>query len=160
IQLYSLLALTLFIGGGFAFNCPAWEDSLRLMVPPPDLPQAFSLNTIAYNLARNIRPSIGGGVVAGCGADYAFSSNLLSYAVMVAVLMRWKARPTGRSDKHRVFPAIGKAVSYVAANSALRRVLMRSLAFGFGSISFQALLPLVAREQLRGSETTFGMLFG
>lgn len=160
IQPYSLLALTLIIGGGFALNGPAWQASVRLMVPPPDLPQAISLNTIAYNLARSLGPAIGGVVLAAWGAEYAFAVNALSYAVMVAVLMRWKARPTGRSDKHRVFPAIGKAVSYVAANSALRRVLMRSLAFGFGSISFQALLPLVAREQLRGSETTFGMLFG
>ena len=160
IQPYSLLALTLIIGGGFALNGPAWQASVRLMVPPPDLPQAISLNTIAYNLARSLGPAIGGVILAAWGPEYAFGVNALSYAVMVAVLIRWNARPTGRPDKHRLFPAIGKAVSYVAASSALRRVLMRSLAFGFGSISFQALLPLVAREQLDGSETTFGMLFG
>lgn len=160
IQPYSLLALTLIIGGGFALNGPAWQASVRLMVPSSDLPQAISLNTIAYNLARSLGPAIGGLVLAAWGPEYAFGVNALSYAVMVAVLMRWNARPTGRADKHPLFPAIGKAVAYVAASSALRRVLMRSLAFGFGSISFQALLPLVVKEQLRGDETAFGMLFG
>src|SRR5690606_3645115 len=64
IQPYSLLALTLIIGGGFALNGPAWQASVRLMVPPPDLPQAISLNTIAYNLARSLGPAIGGVVLA------------------------------------------------------------------------------------------------
>jgi MFS family permease len=40
------------------------------------------------------------------------------------------------------------------------RVLVRSFAFGFGAISIQALLPLVARDLLEGGAMTYGLLLG
>ena len=54
----SLLACTLAVGCGTALNGPAWQASVRMQVGPADLPQAISLNTIAFNLARSVGPAL------------------------------------------------------------------------------------------------------
>ena len=157
---WSLLGLTLLIGGGFALNGPAWQASVRMQVPHRDIPQAISLNTIAFNLARSVGPAIGGLLLSFWGAELAFTANAASYLVMIVVLMRWRPRATGRADKHPVFPAIVEGLRYCISSSPLRRVLARGFAFGFGIVGFQALVPLVAREQLQGDEFDFGLLLG
>ena len=160
VEPWSLLGLTLLIGGGYALNGPAWQASVRLQVPHEDLPQAISLNSIAFNMARSVGPAIGGVLLSIWGPKPAFTVNTFTYLVMIVVLMRWKPQATGRSDKHSAFPAIMEAVRFCFASSPLRRVLGRSFAFGLGIIVFQALVPLITREQLGGDEIDFGLLLG
>ena len=157
---WSLLLMTLLIGCGFALNGPAWQASVRLQVPHEDLPQAISLNSIAFNMARSVGPAIGGVLLSLSGPKLAFTVNALSYALMIAVLLRWRPRATGRRDKHAVFPAIGAALRFCANSSPIRRVLARGFAFGLGATAYQALIPLVVREQVGGNETDFGLVLG
>ncbi|WP_241773044.1 MFS transporter [Erythrobacter sp. SG61-1L] len=157
---YSLLFFTMAIGAGFALNGPSWQASVRQMVPREDLPQAISLNTIAYNAARSVGPAIGGVVLSIWGPSTAFTINALSYLALVYILLRWRPVTPPRAQRHRVGAAIGAGLRFAVSSSPVRRVLTRALAFGIGAISFQALLPLVAREQLKGSEIGFGLMFG
>ncbi len=157
---YSLLFFTMAIGVGFALNGPSWQASVRQMVPRSDLPQAISLNTVAYNAARSVGPAIGGVVLSIWGPSTAFTINALSYLALVYILLRWRPDMPPRTQRHRMTAAIGAGLRFAVTSSPVRRVLMRALAFGIGVISFQALLPLVAREQLQGSEIGFGLLFG
>lgn len=157
---WSLLLMTLLIGCGFALNGPAWQAAVRLQVPHEDLPQAISLNSIAFNMARSVGPAIGGVLLSLSGPKLAFTVNALSYVLMIAVLLRWRPRATGRRDKHAVFPAIGAALRFCAESSPVRRVLARAFAFGLGATAYQALIPLIAREQVGGDETDFGLVLG
>ena len=160
IDPFSLLFFTMAIGAGFALNGPSWQASVRQMVPREDLPQAISLNTIAYNAARSVGPAIGGVLLSIWGPSTAFTINALSYLALVYILVRWKPEPAARGPRHRLGPAISAGLRFAVSSSPVRRVLLRALMFGFGIIAFQALLPLVAKEQLRGSEIAFGLMFG
>jgi MFS family permease len=157
---WSLLLFTLLIGCGFALHGPAWQASVRLQVPREDLPQAISLNSIGFNMARSVGPAIGGVLLSLSGPKLAFTVNALSYTLMILVLLRWRPRPTGRADKHAMLPAIGVALRFCAGSSPIRRVLLRGFAFGFGATAYQALIPLVARERIGGGETDFGLVLG
>jgi MFS family permease len=155
-----LLAITIAIGAGFALNGPAWQASIRQMVPRSDLPQAISMNTIAYNTARSLGPAIGGVLLSLSGPSLAFTVNAVSYLALIVVLLRWRPQSPPRAERHRTLAAIVVGVRFAWANSPVRRVLVRGFAFGMGAISFQALLPLVAKEQLAGNEIAFGLMFG
>ena len=155
---WSLLLFTFMLGLGFAVNGPAWQASVRLMVPRTDLPQAISLNSIAFNMARSLGPAIGGVLLAVWGPKIAFTMNSVTYLAMIYVLSRWRPRPTGLREKHSVFPAIGVAIKFCASSSPVRRTMLRSLAFCIGGMGFPALLPLVAREQIGGGEISFGIM--
>lgn len=160
VEPWSLLLLTLLIGCGFALNGPAWQASVRLQVPHDDLPQAISLNSIGFNMARSVGPAIGGVLLSLAGPKLAFSVNALSYTLMILVLLRWRPRSTGRADKQAMGPAIATAIAFCVSSSPIRRVLMRGFAFGLGAMGYQALIPLVVREQVGGSETDFGLILG
>jgi hypothetical protein len=57
---WSLLIFTFLIGCGTALNNPAWQSSVRDMVPRQDLPQAIALNSVAMNIVHSVRPALGG----------------------------------------------------------------------------------------------------
>ena len=158
VQPWSLLLFTVLIGCGFALNGPAWQASVRLQVPRHDIPQAISLNSIAFNAARSLGPAIGGLILTISEPAMAFTINAASYLVMIVALARWRSRPTGRQDKHRILPALAAGINYVATNVSLRKVLARGLAVGIGSIAYQALIPLVAREQIGSDELGLGLV--
>jgi MFS family permease len=64
---WSLLIFTFLIGCGTAVNNPAWQSSVRDMVPRQDLPQAIALSGVSMNIARSVGPALGGVTVAMAG---------------------------------------------------------------------------------------------
>lgn len=154
---WSLLAFTLLVGLGTAFNAPAWAASVRAQVGRTDLPQAISLNTIAVNLARSAGPALGGVLIAATSVAIGFALNAVSYIAMIWVLLRW--RPDVPSPEPRpILPSIREGLAFCAKSPPVRRVLLRGLAVGFGLAAFQALVPSLVRDRMNGSETTFGVV--
>ncbi|MEN9718690.1 MAG: hypothetical protein RIQ99_1568 [Pseudomonadota bacterium] len=155
----SLLAFTLAVGAGTALNGPAWQASVRLQVGPGDLPQAISINTIAFNLARSVGPALGGLLISLTSPALAFALNAVSFIALIVVLLRWHPEIPART-RHPIFTSIRAGLQFCAGSSPVRRVLLRGLVFGFGAAGVQALLPLVVREQLHGSEVDYGLVLG
>ena len=152
----TLLFFTLAVGCGTALNGPAWQASVRLQVGPKDLPQAITLNTIAFNLARSVGPALGGLLVSLVGTAFAFGLNALSYIALIIVLLRWHpdAVPPRRAP---MLSAIAAGIRFCTQSYPVRRVLTRGFAFGFGAAGFQALLPSLVRDRLNGTEITYGL---
>ena len=155
----SLLALTLAVGAGTALNGPAWQASVRLQVGAEDLPQAISINTIAFNLARSVGPAVGGLLISLAGPATAFALNTLSYIALIVVLLRWRPEMPPR-QRQPMLASIITGVKFCAGSSPVRRVLTRGFAFSFFAISYLALMPILVREQIRGTEVDFGLLLG
>lgn len=154
-----LLALTLAVGAGAALNGPAWQASVRLQVGGQDLPQAISLNTIAFNLARSVGPALGGLLVSLAGPAPAFAFNTVSYLALIAVLLHWRPDMPAR-ERTPMLAAIATGIRFCAGSSPVRRVLARGLAFGFCAVGYLALVPVLVRDQLGGDEIDFGLLLG
>jgi MFS family permease len=152
----SLLFFTLAVGCGTALNGPAWQASVRLQVGPKDLPQAITLNTIAFNLARSAGPALGGLLISIVGAAAAFGLNALSYVALIVVLLRWHP-DTVPPRRTPMLSAIAAGLTFCAHSDPLRRVLVRGFAFGFGAAGFQALLPSLVRDRLGGTEIIYGL---
>jgi MFS family permease len=158
---WSLLAFTFLIGCGMALNNPAWQSSVRDMVPRQDLPQAIALNSVGMNIARSVGPALGGTIVAAAGAAAAFAVNAFSYVAIIFVLLGWKP-----PHQERVLPpeplgsAMRAGLRFVSMSPAIRAVLFRAGVFGFAGGALQALMPLIARDLVGGGPITFGLLLG
>jgi MFS family permease len=156
-----LLAFTFLIGCGSAFNAPAWQASVGDMVPRAHLPAAVALNSMGFNIARSVGPAIGGAIVAAAGAAAAFAVNAFSYVALMTVLARWRPPPNAQLlPRESLGIAVAAGLRYVSMSPAIRRVLLRSACFGFGSCAILALLPLVAKHLIAGGALTFGLLLG
>ena len=156
-----LLTFTFLIGCGIALNNPAWQSSVGDMVPRQDIPAATMLNSAGFNLARSVGPALGGLIVASAGVAIAFVINAMSYVALIAVLARWRpARPERLLPRETMGIAMSAGLRYVAMSPNILSVILRGFAFGFGGIVILALLPLIARDLVKGGPLTFGILLG
>ena len=161
ISPFSLLAFTFLIGCGTALNSPAWQASVGEQVPREDVPRAIALNSMGFNLARSIGPGIGGLVVAAAGASTAFLLNALTYLGLIAVLATWRrTRPVRTLPAERIGPAMFAGLQYARLSPTISAILVRVFAFGGAGSAIWALMPLVAREVLKGGPATYGLLLG
>lgn len=154
-----LIAFTFAVGTGTALNGPAWQASVRMQVGQKDLPQAISLNTIAFNLARSVGPALGGLLISLTSAALAFALNAVSYLAMIVVLLRWRpdAPPPQRQP---MLPSIAVGLRFCLSSGPVRRVLLRALLFGLGAASYFALVPAIVHDRLRGTEVDYGLVLG
>ena len=156
---FLLVALTLCVGTGTALNSPAWQASVRQQVGTRDLPQAISLNTIAFNLARSVGPALGGLLISLWSSSVAFLVNAICVMIMIQVLLRW--RPDGPHPVRKpMLPAIALGLRFCAGSDPVRRILLRGMLIGFGVAGYQALVPAVVRDRLHGNEIDFGLMLG
>jgi MFS family permease len=157
----TLLLFTFLIGVGTALTGPAWQASVRGIVPQGELAAAVTLNAIAMNFARAVGPAVGGAVVAAAGASAAFYLNAACTLVLTGALLWWRHDvPSDDLPRERVGSAIVTGLRYVAETSGLRAVLARGMVFGLAASAALALLPLVARDRLAGGPLVYGLLLG
>lgn len=156
-----LLACTFALGVGAAMNAPAWQAVVSELVPPQDLPNALVLNGVAINVARAVGPALGGLVVAGFGPAAAFSLNSLSFLAVIGALYRWRRETPDRNlPPERLFGAIRSGFRYVRRAPSLQAVVARVGLLILCASALWALLPLVARVELRSGPTGYGALLG
>ena len=87
------------IGVGAALTGPAWQASVREIVPQGELAAAVTLNAIAMNFARAVGPAVGGAVVALAGAGAAFYLNAVSTLALAAALLWWRRDVPSAGDE-------------------------------------------------------------
>ena len=156
-----LLALTMAMGVGVALNMPAWQALTPELVGGKELPAAVALGGVGINLARVAGPAIGGLLVAVVGPGYVFLLNAASFIGVIVVLYRWKRVPVSSSlPAEDMLGAIRAGMRYVRYSPRFRGVLMRTGLVIFCSSALWALLPVVARRELRVGSTGYGVMLG
>jgi len=154
-----LLVLTFVLGLGAALNGPAWQAIVPELVPRRELSEAIALNSAGFNLSRAAGPAAGGAVLAAAGAAVTFLLNAISFLGVMMVLFRWRRPPMETHlPAERMLSAMRSGLRYTRYAPALRAVLLRSCVFMIGSSAVWALLPLVARNDLRWGPIGYGIL--
>jgi MFS family permease len=157
----ALLIVGLLVAGlGTALMTPVLQSLTPAMVERPLLRQAIALNSMGTNVSRAIGPALGGLVVATIGVAWTFVADAVSYLALVAALWWWKgaAARSQPGTPESFGPALRTGLRYALHAPDLRRVLLRAAAFFAFASAYWALLPLVARRQLQGDATLYGLL--
>ena len=156
-----LLTFCSLIGAGVALYSPAWGASIPEQVTPEHLPAAIALGSISYNVARSFGPAVGGVIVLAVGARGAFLTNSLAYLPLLTAFLLWRRKSSApRLPPERIDRAIVAGARYAVHSSPVRAAMVRAFAFGLAGAAGSALVPLVARDLLRGNASTYGLLLG
>lgn len=156
-----LLSMTFLLGVGSAIRQPAFQASVSDLVPREEVPAAVALNSVNFNIARALGPGIGGLIVAAFGPPVAFMINAGCNVVTIAVLLSWRgAIAPSPSRRESVLGAISAGLIQVAQRATLRRVMLRTSAFCLFAAALWALLPIVTKDDLGGTSSTYGVLLG
>ena len=158
----SLLLFCFIVTIGSALTAPAWQAVVSQLVPRPDLPSAVAANSVGVNVSRAVGPALGGALVGALGIAAPFWLDALSNVGVVAALVRW--RPPKKSAAHLPPEDFGNAVRiglrHARFNPHLGATLIRAAGFFVFASAYWALLPLVARSQIAGGATLYGLLLG
>lgn len=155
----ALLAGTFVIGAGFTFYMPAQQASINDLVGRADLQQAVGLGAVSFNVARAIGPAIAGAIAAWLGSGSALLASALFFTVMIFAVWKWKSRgPAIPGVPENLLSGMQIGLRYTRHSPAMRALISRNISFSICASALWALLPVIARDQLRLGAGGFGML--
>jgi MFS family permease len=158
ITIWTIYLLTAIQASAVAFDLPARQAMIPNIVPREDLPNAFSMSSIAMNTAAIVGPALGGIIIATLGQGYTYLINAISYsAVLIALLM---IGPVPQDLKK------ASGISVKAMADGMRFILSRPIIFSTMIMDFFAtffasantMMPIVARDILHVGEIGYGWL--
>ena len=133
---------------------------LNDLVGREEMPQAVSLNAVAFNVARAIGPALAGALTALVGTGSALIASAACFAVMIAAVRRVGARPPALPGvPERLLSGVQTGLRYARHSPQLRAFILRTLSFTACASALWALLPVIARDQLGLSAGGYGFLF-
>ena len=161
IDIWLLLALTLFLGIVTAFNQPARLAIISGLVPPRDLTSAVAVNSVVFNLARFIGPALAGVLIATAGVSLAYAVNALTFIAFQVALARIKLA----DEPAQLMPAsaglwrdLAAGLRYTASHLGIGAVLILMLAANVGARPLIELLPGFAAAVFRSGPTGLALL--
>jgi MFS family permease len=156
-----LLGITFAIGAGRALTAPSWQAIQPQLVGRELIPQAAALGAASVNVARAAGPALGGALVAAAGAAWVFGINAISFLGVLAVLVWWRRerveKPLG---PEHVRSALRAGTRYVRSSPRMKAILARSGVFVLFASALWALLPILARSDLKLGSGGYGLLLG
>jgi MFS family permease len=158
--IYSLAALGGAVG---AFDLPARQALVPMLVPREHLPNAISLNTIMVQTASVAGPSLSGLMIATSGIGWVYIANALSFLFVIVALLLMRNVPhrepseAGTRDDVSWHAAI-EGLRYVFRAPLIRSTMLLDFFATFFS-SATALLPIFAQDVLHVGPGGYGWLY-
>ncbi|MBN1541032.1 MFS transporter [candidate division KSB1 bacterium] len=162
IEIPLILLLSVFWGVIIAFDSPARQTLVIDLVPRrEDMSNAIALNSTIFNSARLIGPSLAGLLIAWVGEGWCFLFNALTYLAIIAALLALRLpKRVRRSDSTGVWQGFVDGLRYAARVTAIRSILGLLTITAFAGLSYNVILPVMARDILGGGPETLGFLMG
>ena len=144
-----------------AFDTPARQALMPMLVPEEDFPNAVSLAVIVFNVAIIVGPAIAGFILAETGPGIIYGINALSFMALIAAVIAM--RISGKPDLQR---GRREALSFGALKEGLRFVwqtpiIVQTMTLDFAATFFGSatlLLPIFAQERLHVGARGYGFL--
>jgi MFS family permease len=160
ITIHHIVLLAIFLGLVNGFDMPTRQAFVVEMVERrEDLGNAIALNSLLFNGARLVGPSIAGILISILGEGMCFLLNGVSFLAVIFALLAMKMRPEDREhEKTQILKGLKEGFTY-----AFGFVPIRSILFLLGWISLvgmanTTLMPVFARDILHGGPQTYGFL--
>jgi Arabinose efflux permease len=162
IQIWHIVLLSALLGCVNAFDVPSRHSFVIEMVEKKeDLGNAIALNSMMFNGARIIGPSIAGVMLATTGEGVCFLINAISYIFVIAslLMMHVPKRKVVRKET-RMFSELKEGFDYTFGFAPIKHLIVLLAVVNLMGSSYQVLMPVFAKEILHGDSDTFGFLMG
>jgi MFS family permease len=156
LMVYLLAAALGFVN---VFDNPARQSLISELVPPRQLSNAVTLNSVTMNMARIFGAALGGVIAARFGLALGFGLNALSFgAVLVTLAMMRSAEITPSPRAPREPGQLRAGLRYVRGEPRLLLPLLMIAVIGTLAWEFQVSLPLLATGTFHGGAGTYGAM--
>jgi MFS family permease len=163
VQVWHILVLSFITGVAQSFGGPAYQSLIPSLVDKKDLPNAVALNSIQFNVARVIGPTLFGlmltlfvkwGYSDPQAMNACFALNALSFVVVINTLMMLRVKHIPPAKSGRVQEELKLGLSYVRHHGSLAALIVLAAATTFLGFALLTFLPIFAKKVFQeGAET-------
>ncbi|NMB55489.1 MAG: MFS transporter [Leptolinea sp.] len=161
IQIWHMYLLTAIQAAALAFDMPARQALVPNLVPREDLPSAFSLNSMSFNIGSVVGPGLSGVVIASLGQSWTYFIDAVSFGAVILSLViignvLQEINPVVRRQGINL-EAIKEGVSFIRSQP----IILSSMILDFFATFFSSantLLPFIARDVLKVGALEYGWL--
>ena len=158
VQVWHILCLSFVVGTAQAFGGPAYQALLPTLVGKEDIPNAIAMNSIQFNLARVIGPTLGGIALTTVGASWCFGLNGLSFLAVIFSLYMIHVKYIPAKSSEPIMNSMRQGIGFIRQKPGMDSLII--LAFGMTLLGIPLLtfLPVFARDVLHGGAASFTKL--
>jgi MFS family permease len=159
ISIWLIYALTAFQAIAIAFDSPARQALVPNLVPAKDLPNAFSMTSLATQTGAIIGPALTGLVIVLGGQQAVYYVNALSYLAVITALLL--IGPVAQTKTARIagvsLNAIKEGIHFIVNKPIILSTMLLDFVATFFA-SANTLMPIIARDILRVGVVEYGWL--
>ena len=151
VQVWHVVALAALAGIANAVDAPARQAFVRDMVGRENISSGVTLNSMMFNSARIIGPTVAGITLATVGAGWCFLINTVSFmaAIVALRMMRLEGEPVPSVKGMNPLTALRDGVHYSRSHLTIGPLLLLSLVTCLFTVNIVSVLPAFAAVTLR-----------
>ena len=167
VQISHILLLSFITGIAQAFGGPAYQSLIPSLVDKKDLPNAVALNSIQFNVARVLGPTLFAAMLAvfarwGYSDPQAmnacFALNALSFVVVINTLMALRVKHIPPAKSGRMQEELKIGLAYVRDHPSLKAFIVLAAATTFLGFALLTFLPVFAKKVFHEGASTYSYL--
>ena len=158
IEFWHLRVVYMVSSAAFAFNMPARQALVALLVPRDKLMNAVAISTAAMNASRIVAPPLAGLLVTPLGIGGAYVLSTVFYASAVAAALMLPAMPPKRERKFTFFEDFVGGFAYIRRSPVLLSLILFATVPMIFAMPYMTLLPVFADRVWHVGSTGFGVL--
>lgn len=162
IQIWHIIVLSIVLGCTNAFDVPSRQSFVIDMVgKKEDLGNAIALNSMMFNMARLIGPSVAGIMLVSTSEGICFLLNAISYIfVIISLLMMRLNIDYAKKRKSEILKELKEGWTYTFGFPPIKHIIILLAIVNLTGMSYSVLMPVFAKEVLHGGSHTYGFLMG
>lgn len=158
VKIWHILTLSFLVGVGQSFGGPAYSALLPTLVGPEDLANAISMNSIQFNLARIIGPTLGGLAYTVFGATWCFALNGASYVAVIISLFVIKVQFNAPKTQVSVLKSMKEGIKFIKNREGLAPLVVLAFCTTLFGFSLTGFLPVIVQTIFHKGPKTYEML--
>ncbi|HWC00443.1 MAG TPA: MFS transporter [Bryobacteraceae bacterium] len=155
VQVWHILCLSFITGLAQAFGGPAYLSLVPMLVEKKDLPNAIALNSIQFNLARVIGPTLGGLALTQLGSGWCFLLNGLSFIAVIISLLLLRVSFVPVNTGESILDSMRQGIGFIRKQGAMEALIALAFLMTALAIPILTFLPVFARDVFHRGPTTF-----
>jgi MFS family permease len=162
VRVWHIIALSVFLGLVSSLDMPVRQAfTVDMIENKEDLGNAIALNSMMFNIARFIGPTLAGILVSGFGEGICFLLNGFSYLAVIfsLLMMRIPLRKIENRNNH-ILASMKEGFIYTFGFAPMRFILLLMGLVSLIVMPYAVLMPVFARDILHGDSQTLGFLLG
>jgi predicted MFS family arabinose efflux permease len=158
VKVWHILTLSFVVGVGQSFGGPAYSALLPTLVASKDLANAISMNSIQFNLARIIGPTLGGLAYTVFGATWCFALNGISFVAVIISLMVIKVGFVAPKTQASILKSMSEGIRFIRDREGLAPLVVLAFCTTLFGFSLTGFLPVIVRTIFHKGPETYELL--